>query len=333
MTSMINDLNTMSPSAFKHKLGRLVTANQAFPAYTRGNTYFVDPEFGKDSYSGTDIKYAFQTIQKAVDKCSGESDDYIYLLPSDGVDYDDDTVGTSLANAYVYINKSNVHLIGLNPPHMQSVIIKPGAAATAGIIALGTGADRCEIAGITFDLTTAANECIDVPSGGANGVWVHDCHFIGTGDTNDTGINTANAANSSYWIIEDCVFYNLVIGAVKGYFNRGVIRNNRIVKTVTGALTDGISLLDNTTTADSDGCLVENNIVGGGIVGTTPLATGIKVASACYGVIISNNYIGGCTDNLSMTENTAAAHAFHNYTYDQGQGNVAYTTLDDKLPQ
>ena len=328
---MINEINAMNPTANKYRLGNLIAAAAPYAAFTRGNHYFVDQEFGKNSYSGTDIKYAFKSIQRAVDKCSGESDDYIFLLPQDGVDYTGDTVGQSLANAYVYINKSNVHLIGINPGHGQSVIINPGAAASTGIINLGANADRVEIAGITFNTTTAANEAISA-TGGSSGVWIHDCRFLGAAGAAEAGIVTTNAASCADWVIENCYFYNLDVASIQGYLSRGIIRNNRIITTVSAALTMGIELVDNTTTADSDGCLIENNIVGGGINGGTPLADGISVASACIGVLISNNLVGGATDNLTMTENTAGAHAFNNFTYDQGEGNVVYANLDDKLP-
>ncbi len=330
--SFIELLNEMTPAARDVRLGNLIAAAAPYAAFTRGDFYFVDQSNGNDAFGGKDIRDAFKSIQKAINVCSGVVDDYIFVLPTDGVDYTGDTVGASLANAYIYLNKSNVHLIGLNPGHMGSVIVKPGAAATAGILNLGNGADRCEIAGLTFDTTTAANECIAV-TGGADNVWVHDNKFVAYGETAGAGIVGTNVASCDGWVIERNTFLNCTVAAILGYFHDGVIRNNRLVKTVTGALTIGISLLDNTTTADSDGCLVENNIVGGGIVGTTPLADGISVAAACYGVLISNNLIGGCTDNLTMTENTAAAHAFNNKTYDQGEGFVAYATLDDKLPQ
>ncbi len=330
---MINEINAMNPTAAKYRLGNLIAAAAPFAAFTRGNHYFVDQEFGKDSYSGTDIKYAFKTVQKAVDKCSGESDDYIFLLPQDGVDYTADTVSTSLAEAYIYINKSNVHLIGINASHGQSVIINPGAAATAGIINLGSAADRCEIAGITFDTTTAANEGI-ATAGGCDGVWIHDCRFIAGGGTTDGGIIATNAATCGYWVIENCYFTDQNTAAITGCFNRGIIRNNMIARILATAeaAANGILILDNTTTADSDGVMIYSNILGCGISGGDPVVAGIVVPPATISAMVVNNYIGGSTDNLSITENTAGSHAINNFTYDQGQGNVAYATIDDKLP-
>lgn len=327
---LVEALNNMTPSAKDHRLGNLILAAAPYAAFTRGDFWFVDAANGNDSNSGADIRDAFQTIQKAVNVCSGVADDYIFLLPTDGTDYDDDTVGASLANAYVYINKSNVHLIGINPAHGQSVIVNPGAAATAGVINLSAAADRVEIAGITFNTTTAANEAIAV-TGGANGVWVHDCRFLGAGGAAEAGIVGTNVASCADWVIENCLFYNLDVGAVVGYFSRGIIRNCKIIKTVTAAMTDGISLLDNTTTADSDGAVIENIVVLGGIEGTTPLATGLKVAAACYGVGIINCQVSGCTDNLSYTANTAAAHEIGCLTSDGRNGGAEYADSEDKL--
>jgi len=305
--------------------------------FTRGEKWYVDPANGDDNAGGKDIWTAVQTIQKALTLIAAKRTassktyhEYIYLLPGQGTDYDDDTVGASLANAYVYINISDVSIIGCGRP--GDVVVKPDAAATAGIFALGTSADRIEIANIHFDSTTAANGMINAASGGCDDVWIHHCAFDGQGGAASVGINTANAATCARWTIEYNRFIDRVTGSVIGYLGLGIIRYNTIIKTIAGALTIGISLLDNTTTADSDGAVIHDNLVLGGINGTTPLADGISVAANCYGVGVWRNGIAGCTDNLTITENTAGAHAIDNYTYDQGEGNVAYATVDDKLP-
>ena len=255
--------------------------------------------------------------------------EHIYLLPGQGTDYDDDTVGASLANAYVYINISDISIHACGMP--GDVVIKPGAAATAGIFALGTIADRLELDGIWFDCTTAANECIDVPSGGVNNCWIHNCRFDGQGGAAAAGIVTANAATCANWIIENNTFIDCTVAAIKGYLGYAKIRNNILIKTLTTAMTIGISLLDNTTTADSDGAVIHDNLVLGGIEGTTPLATGISVAAACYGVGVWRNGVAGCTDNLSHTANDAATQAIDNYTADGRQPAAEYADVEDKL--
>lgn len=304
--------------------------------FTRGRRWFVDPANGDDNAGGQSIWTAVQTIQQVLTLIAAERTasgktyrEHVYLLPGQGTDYDDDTVSASLSNAYVYINISDISIHACGMP--GDVVINPDAAATAGIFALGTSADRLELDGIWFDCTTAANECIDVPSGGVNNCWIHNCRFDGQGGAAAAGIVTANAATCANWIIENNTFIDCTVAAIKGYLGYGIIRNNVFIKTLTTAMTDGISLLDNTTTADSDGAVIHDNIILGGIEGTTPLATGIKVAAACYGVGIWHNAVSGCTDNLSYTANTAAAHGMENYTSDGRNGGAEYADSEDKL--
>jgi hypothetical protein len=338
--SLRKDINKMNQVTWKHKLGDVVALERHVQFHPKATFWYVDAANGNDNGSGEDVDHAVQSIQQALYNISLKRtatgkvyEDVIFLLPTNAVDYDDDTVGNTakggLANAYVYINQANIRIRGIGIP--GGVLIKPDAAATAGIFAIGTSADRLEISGIRFDCTTAANECIDVPSGGANDVHIHDCIFDGQGGAAAAGIVTGNAATCARWVIENNQFIDCTVAAIKGYLGHGLIRNNVFIKTMTGAMTDGISLLDNTTTADSDGCVIRDNLVLGGIEGTTPLATGIKVAGACYGVGIVDNRAAGCTDNLSHTANTAATHAIENATGDGRNGGAEYADTEDRL--
>lgn len=330
--SLRRDINRMNPSAWKWRLGDKIANELDIKIHPKGSFWYVDAANGSDAGNGKDVDHATQTIQQALYNISLERtasgktyEDVILLMPTNAVDYDDDTVGNTakggLANAYVYINQPNIKIIGVGSP--GGVVINPDAAATAGIFAIGASADRLEIANIEFDLTTAANECIAV-TGGADSVHIHDCIFTGTGGAANAGIVSTNVASCSNWIIERNRFYDLDVGAIVGYFNKGIIQDNIIGKIVAAAITDGISLLDNTTTADSDGAMILRNVVSGGIEGGTPMATCVKVAAACIGVIIADNRVAGGTDNLSYTANTAGAHAIQNFTSDGRQGGAEY---------
>jgi len=150
--------------------------------FTRGDFWFVDAAYGSDSASGEDIDHPVNTIQHALTLAAAKRtrtgrtyDDYIILLPTNGVDYDDDAVSAGLSNAYVYVNIPNIHIVGAGP--IGSVVIKPDAAATAGVINVGASGDRFSLHNVVIDTETALSAAVyltaaadyPVPVDGNNG--------------------------------------------------------------------------------------------------------------------------------------------------------------------
>jgi hypothetical protein len=266
--------------------------------------YWVNPNVlkGSDSNDGT-YTAPFRTLAKAVSKM--KAGDAVFIQNG---------MGTALAEGDIDLTAlTDIAIIGLSSPMGGEVIIKPTTDPTTSIFKLSSTSQRILIAGITFNCAgDGGNDVKAINSTGADYVTIQGCTFI-----YGTGIITTNANTSQFWKISGNRFLNTV-NAIVGYLGLADISNNQIIKTATGALTVGISLLDNTTTADSDGALIHHNTILGGIEGTTPLADGILVAAACYGVGVVDNRVAGCTANVTVTSNTAGAQNIFNLT-DQGR--------------
>ncbi len=278
-----------------------------------GKQYFAndDTSRGSDRYDGS-FGRPFLTIKKAVDMSVVGRGDVIFLQSGCGTNYTDYDIDLTAMTVLT--------IIGLNDPSGSAVLIKPTIDPATAIFKLGANSKRIQL--INLGLSGAGdggNDVIMINSTGADNISV-----IGCTASNGTFINTTNAASSSSWKISKNRLLNTVNG-IKGYLGLAEIDHNIIRKTVTTELTVGISLLDNGDTADSDGALIHHNTILGGIEGTTPLANGILVAAACYGVGIWENRVSGCTDNISYAANTVGTHAMFNMTDDgrNGGGNWA----------
>lgn len=295
--SFIEDLNTMTPSASVHRLGNLIAAAAPYAAFTRGEFYFVDAANGNDGNGGADIRDAFQTIQKAVNQCSGLADDYIFLLPTVGTDYDDDTVGASLANAYVYVNTPNVHIVGIGGP--GNVVINPGAAATAGVINVGASGKRFHLSNVTINTATAQSAAIKLTAA-SNFPVIEKCIFDLVGAAGPLGIGIdGDAGKVSYPVIRDNVFHlgtliksGIVIEVQDASPYGGLIENNVFVSILNGA---GTGVVDVINVKDGTGLVIKDCLIHGGDSGTAYNADdGIDIDASVLNTLVVNCRISGC---------------------------------------
>lgn len=271
-------------------------------AQYNSHAYFVNAYSGSATNSGT-LTAPVQKIQAGIDLCISGRGDFVVLQPTDGTDYDDDVVGASLTNAYIYVNKSNLTIVGMNGPAMGEVIIQPDAAASVGVINLGAAADRVRLVNLTIVGTTAANELIQATAG-ANYVTVEHCLLR-------DGTKAIDAPGTcSAWMIQGNTFIDQTLSAIYGYFSLGTIKNNTFKSFQASNTADidtlgVIRILDNTTTANSDGCLIMKNIILGGDAtagsGSYNAESGIRVAAACLNVGVVGNYVAGCDTCLYGT--------------------------------
>lgn len=271
-------------------------------AQHNSHAYFVNAYIGSTNNSGT-LTAPYQLIQTAVNAATSGRGDFVVLTPTDATNYDDDVVSASLTNAYVYVNKSNLTIVGMNSPSYGEAIIKPGAAASVGIINLGAAADRVRLVNLSLDGTTAANELIQ-GTAGADYVTVERCRFYkGT-----KGIDAPGTCTS--WMIKNNQFYDQTLSAIYGYFGGGRIQGNVFSSITLSNSADidtlgVIRILDNTTTANSDGCLIIGNIILGGDAtagsGSYNAESGIRVAAACLNVGVVSNMVAGCDTCLYGT--------------------------------
>jgi len=266
--------------------------------YARENPVFwyVNPVTGLDTNSGTSPAAPFKTIQFAVDSAGTATDgrgDVIFLQSGNGTDYDDDTVGASLADAYVHINKPDLSIIGLGPPN--SVIIKPDAAATAGVIVLGASADRVRIANLTIDTTTAQSGAI-VSVSGAHYPTIENVIFNLVGAAGPLGVGIDfDAAAVNYPVIRNCNFYcgTLIKAAIrmKCGTTGGLIEDCFFVNTETA----GTPTEDGINVKAGKFLRIKNCTIHGGATADHLFADGIDIDAGVVNTSIDGCYIGGCT--------------------------------------
>jgi len=334
---MQRDLNRMSGAAHKHRLGDLILAGVGGFGFTRGGYWFVDAANGNDNNSGESLSNPVQTIQRALYNITQKRtaagltydyDEYIFLLPTQGVDYDDDTVSNTsiggLANAYVYVNEPNIHIIGAGP--LGSVIIKPDAAATAGVFNIGTSGERFHLSNVVINTASALSAAVKFGATGGVFPVIENCIFDLVGTTGPTGVGIdMDSGKCSSPIIRNNVFYmgTLIKAAIIAEVQDatpfgGLIEDNRFISVINGA---GTGVADVINVKDGTGLIINNNVIHGGDTGTTYNATdGVDIDSGVVNAIISNCCISGC-DNPIIDGGTDC-DIVNNFTAD-GEGGEA----------
>jgi hypothetical protein len=290
-------------AAMRTPLGSLFQFGLGMFTQRAVKVWFVNSKWGSDTSVGTDIKKPLKTIQAAINKAgtrggsaatNDAKGDVIVLQASDD-DYDDDTVGASLANAYLYVNKKDLTILGMGPPN--SVRIKPAAAATAGAINLGANADRFRLINVTIDTTTALSAAI-VTASGAHFPTIEDCIFNLVGAAGPLGVGIDfDAGAVNYPVIRNCDFYlgALMIAAIKMECG------------TTGGLIEDCMITSNAAANPSvDGILVKagSNLhinrcwIHGGVAAQN-ITDGIDIDAGVLRTLITECQIGGCDNAIT----------------------------------
>jgi hypothetical protein len=294
-------------------------------AWYDSHVFYVNADTTKGkarpSHSGQHFEAPLLTVGDALENVETGRGDIILLQPS----------ATNFTEGDVSIAKTDIVIAGMVPANRGRIIFKPTTDPTTAMFIGANTSNRITLKNIQFNgAGDGGNDVKAFAVAGladyVDGFTIEGCRFVLCG----TGISTSNAGSACDWLIRDNTFINCDNG-ILGYLHHGEIVGNKMLKTLTTALTVGISLLDATTVADSDGCLVHHNTILGGIEGTTPMADGIIVAAACYGVGVWDNKVAGCTTNITVTDNTAAAHAIFNITGDGREGGGEWANAETYL--
>jgi len=285
-----------------------------YQAFSRGEAWFVDVENGNDSAGGKDIWSPLKTMQQAIylitQKRSANSkyyDEFIYLMPTNSIKYGedstagDDTVGNTakggLANAYVYVNTPNIHIIGAGP--LGSVVIKPDDAATTGVFNIGASGDRFHLSNVVINTATAQSAAIKLTAA-ADFPLIENCVFdlVGAAGPLGVGIDGDNG-KVSYPIIRNCTFYmgTLLIAAIILEVQDatpfgGLIENCDFLSVLNGA---GTGVVDVINVKDGTGLIIRDINIHGGDAGTAYNADdGIDLDAGVVNTLITRCNISGC---------------------------------------
>lgn len=151
---------------------------------TSGNVYWVKASTDTDYYDlfhSVGKQYVFDNIQDAINACTSDQNDYVFVCPkADGTPWD--------LTAAIDLDEDNVHLIsvGYNATNIGYSNTLRGYASTVAHddeFLYVTG-NNCEVAGFRLLGTGAATAASGVTGTidnallyvNADNVWVHDCH-------------------------------------------------------------------------------------------------------------------------------------------------------------
>lgn len=304
-------------------------------AFSRGDAWFVDAENGDDNAGGRDIWTPVKTIQQAIylitKKRTANSkyyDEFIYLLPTNAIDYDDDTVGNTakggLANTYVYINTPNIHIIGAGP--LGSVVIKPDEAATAGVFNIGASGDRFHLSNVIINTATAQSAAIKLTAA-ANFPIIENVVFdlVGAAGPLGVGIDGDNG-KVSYPIIRNCTFYmgtlllaGIIIKVQDATPFGGLIEKCDFLSVINGADTPVVDVIN---VKDGTGLIIRECNIHGGDTGTAyNAADGIDIDAGVLNTLVTRNSISGC--DALITDGGTDTDSVFNWTADGEGGEFA----------
>ena len=305
MSYPLPNLSLLSAALGVNQVGDVFDGWNFMPS-TWKEEFWVSPG-GSNSNHGQDKEHPLLTMQKAIDLASTTKFTRIHLVPylssaNTIADFDDDAVAAAsvttgnerLINAWVYIYKSNIQFVGHGI--FGNTIIKPAAAASAGIFAIKTAMAGISFKNIDFDATTAAAGHI-VTAGTVDTMMIENCRFnLGTVQLDlDAGL-----ATDVY--IKNCTLINMDTDGIAIAGVRGGIYNTMIgidtYLAAGGKITSGITL---TNTAGSIGFTINGVVIHGGDDGGTNdvIAKGIFVGgSNVVAATIINCQASECDQSL-----------------------------------
>jgi len=156
--------------------------------YVNGTTWGTPA--GSDISGDGSMDHPYQTIAHALDQCSAEHNDYIYVL-----DY---WTGNG-ETMPIAVDVDNVHIIGRPGQGMPWPMIYV-SGSTAGF---NITAAHVEIAGFHV-YGGATSGCIEI-SAAAKGIEIHHCYF-GERSTGQDGIRVNSGYDAAELYVHDCMF-------------------------------------------------------------------------------------------------------------------------------
>lgn len=252
---------------------------------TQGNVFFVRPTGGSDGNDGKSPARAFKTLVKALQSCSANQNDTIYLIAESNTA----SATTAYLTAQLDWNKDLVHLIGVGTGSMIGQRARIAVASTTVLTTdmFKLSANGCIISNIGFffgvaTTTTAGIAAINV-TGARN--YLYNCSVSGIGhadmDTLGSSSLTLNGAQENTF--EKCYIgldtvtrgvqvnteINLKGGAVRNIFKDCIIAAAASVNTHTW-VTKASAGIDRF--VDFIGCVFYNDTLSVGVNMTQGLA-------------------------------------------------------------
>ncbi len=175
---------------------------QVFPPIVAGSAFFVDSNVGSVTNSGTNWDGALATIGAAVNKCTDDKGDIVYVHPA----HTETLSGVSALT----IDVDSVSVIGVNIGNQKPTVTIGGTDAATTVEIDG---DKILLKGIRFvgGDTDGTTNCLDIQTG-SDYVTIEDCDFTETVNTMEL-LGCITIEDKCDWTtIRGCLFQNLLSG-------------------------------------------------------------------------------------------------------------------------
>ena len=176
---------------------------QICPPIVAGSAFFVDSNVGSDTgNSGTDWDNALATIDAAINKCTDDKGDIVYVHPAH--------TETLSGAADLDIDVDSVSVIGVVIGNQKPTVTIGGTDAATTVEING---NKILLKGIRFvgGDTDGSTTCLNIVAG-SDYVTVEDCDFTETVNTAELLGCIDIAATCEWTTIRGCVFQNLLSG-------------------------------------------------------------------------------------------------------------------------
>lgn len=271
-------------------------------AITTGDVWFVDSATGTDSLGrGRSPQDPFATLDYAVDFCTADQGDIIYLMPAHAETETEEDI------ELFDINVAGITVIGLGVGDKRPTFTFEDDGATVVL-----GAANCRLSNIRFISGVADLATVLEIEAAATGNKVDHCYFADTSAA-EMLVTVAIEANADNLIFED----NHINGAVGGDATGGVVfaggcDNLLFQRNIMRGDWDTQAALDMSGAASTNVIIAEN------VISNNDGDVGLAYAghSGTTGFMI-RNYLHGDKDGTVPVTETTALHLSQNYGGDE----------------
>lgn len=274
-----------------------------------GKSFYVDTA-GADTNGGLSPDDPLLTLQAAIDKCTDDAGDYVFVLDC----YASDTPP-------ILFNSATSHVIGLSLPTSWGW----AALVESADDLITLSGNYMEIAG--FSLAPTGKDAIHVSTSAGAFCWLHNLNFGAAAGTTVNAIEFDGTSAFTNSLIEDC-FFGLTTSSISGY----AITGNGIQYTVRKCFFKNCNTkCINSTAPQGGGGYIHNNMFFDSIDNSPPAGWAITLDTGNAGWLVTNNVAttaGLATGNNPYEDNSSGASA----TQKNGWGfNYHGITLVDPL--
>lgn len=266
---------------------------------TTGNTFFVDSGAGTASNHGRDKRHPLLTLQAALDKCTADNGDVIYLMPGHA----------ETLTATLELDVAGIAIIGIGDGGSRPTFTM---GATAADITLTAASVTLENVLVLLAVTINPTKCISMEA--ADGV-LRSVH-LREGSAAEALIYINLTVSAVRCIIEECNILGPTAGSNAGIQIAAALTDLTVRNCVIyGDFAD--ACIQNPTANVAARLRIHDNL----LVNEQSGDHAIQLVSACSGIIARNMFGTSMADATPDGLDGGACFMFENYGHDAGGNN------------